>query len=163
MKFIVARYVFSPIALILLCLSVSGASAQHSTGGASNHGAAEPKLLRPEELVSILKSEKGPKPVIMQVGYRVLYAQAHVPGSEYVGPASSADGIQQLRKRVEDLSRTRPIALYCGCCPWDKCPNVNPAYKELRGMGFNNVKVLYTPNNFGTDWVDKGYPVEKGE
>jgi hypothetical protein len=30
-------------------------------------------------------------------------------------------------------------------------------------MGFSNVKVLYIPDNFGTDWVDKGYPVAKGE
>jgi hypothetical protein len=27
-------------------------------------------------------------------------------------------------------------------------------------MGFTNVKVLYLANNFGADWVDKGYPVE---
>jgi hypothetical protein len=30
-------------------------------------------------------------------------------------------------------------------------------------MGFSNVKVLYVANNFGTDWVDKGYPTVKGE
>ena len=30
-------------------------------------------------------------------------------------------------------------------------------------MGFTNVKVLYLANNFGADWVDKGYPVAKGE
>jgi hypothetical protein len=30
-------------------------------------------------------------------------------------------------------------------------------------VGFTNVKVLYISNNFGTNWVDKGYPVAKGE
>jgi len=30
-------------------------------------------------------------------------------------------------------------------------------------MGFTNVKVLYISNNFGTDWVSKGYPVAKGD
>jgi hypothetical protein len=29
-------------------------------------------------------------------------------------------------------------------------------------MGFTNVKVLYIADNFGKDWVDKGYPVAKG-
>lgn len=29
-------------------------------------------------------------------------------------------------------------------------------------MGFTNVKVLYLPDNFGADWADKVYPVEKG-
>jgi hypothetical protein len=28
-------------------------------------------------------------------------------------------------------------------------------------MGFSRVKVLYLANNFGADWVDKGYPVAK--
>jgi hypothetical protein len=30
-------------------------------------------------------------------------------------------------------------------------------------MGFTNVKALYIANNFGTDWVDKGYPSLKEE
>jgi hypothetical protein len=29
-------------------------------------------------------------------------------------------------------------------------------------MGFTNVKVLYLADNFGADWVDRGYPVERG-
>jgi thiosulfate/3-mercaptopyruvate sulfurtransferase len=122
-----------------------------------------PQLIQPEDLVNTLKSAKGSKPLIIQVGFRVLYVQAHVPGSEYTGPASSAEGIRQLRKRVEALPRTQSIVLYCGCCPWDKCPNVNPAYKEPRAMGFTNVRVLYIADNFGKDWVDKGYPVANGE
>jgi hypothetical protein len=122
-----------------------------------------PQLIQPEELVNILKSPRGPKPLVIQVGFHVLYVQAHIPRSEYIGPASSAEGIRQLRKRVEALPRTQSIVLYCGCCPWDKCPNINPAYKELRAMGFTNVRVLYIADNFGKDWVEKGYPVAKGE
>ena len=30
-------------------------------------------------------------------------------------------------------------------------------------MGFTNVKVLYIADNFGTDWVYKGYPTIKGQ
>ena len=30
-------------------------------------------------------------------------------------------------------------------------------------MGFKNVKVLYIAHNFGQDWVEKDYPVTKGE
>jgi len=30
-------------------------------------------------------------------------------------------------------------------------------------MGFTNVKVLYIAQNFGADWVSKGYPTEKSE
>ena len=120
------------------------------------------RLISPEELVKILQSSKGEKPLMIQVGSHVLYTQAHIPGSEYVGPASSESGIQQLRKRVESLPRNKFIVLYCGCCPWNHCPNVKPADDALRAMGFSNVKVLYIEGNFGADWVDKGYPTASG-
>jgi rhodanese-related sulfurtransferase len=119
-------------------------------------------LINPEELVKLLQSPKGEKPLMIQVGFHVLYLQAHIPGSEYIGPASTEDGLRQLRKRVEALPRNRFIIIYCGCCPWSHCPNVKPAADALHALGFTNVKVLYVANNFGTDWVDKGYPVAKG-
>jgi len=28
-------------------------------------------------------------------------------------------------------------------------------------MGFTRLRVLVLPNNFGIDWAQKGYPVEK--
>ncbi len=120
------------------------------------------EIIQPEELVSQLKA-KGKKPLLLHVGSHVLYSQAHIPGSEYIGAGATPDGIRQLRKRVEPLARTQAIILYCGCCPWSHCPNVHPAFEELSSMGFTNVKVLYIANNFGADWVQKGYPVASGE
>ena len=120
------------------------------------------RLINPEDLVNILKSGNE-KPVILQVGSHTLFLQAHIPGSEYVGAAASDAGLQQLRKRVESLPRNKFIVLYCGCCPWSHCPNVKPADEALHTMGFTNVKVLYISDNFGTNWVDKGYPTAKGE
>ena len=121
------------------------------------------RLVNPDELVKILQSAKSEKPLMIQVGSHVLYTQAHIPGSEYIGPASSETGFQLLRKRVEPLPRSKFIVLYCGCCPWSHCPNVKPADDALRAMGFTNVKVLYIPGNFGMDWVEKGFPVAKGD
>ena len=121
------------------------------------------RLITPDELVKILQSAKSEKPLMIQVGSHVLYTQAHIPGSEYIGPASSESGLQSLRKRVESLPRNKFIVLYCGCCPWNHCPNVKPADDALRAMGFTNVKVLYIPGNFGMDWVEKGFPVAKGD
>jgi thiosulfate/3-mercaptopyruvate sulfurtransferase len=120
------------------------------------------RLINPDDLLKILQS-KTEKPLMIQVGSHVLYSQAHIPGSEYIGPASSDAAVQQLRKRVESLPRTKFILIYCGCCPWGHCPNVKPADDALHAMGFTNVKVLYIANNFGADWVDKGYPVAKGD
>jgi len=125
-------------------------------------GIPSARLINPEDLVKVLQSGKE-KPLLIQVGAHVLYARAHIPGSEYIGPAASEAGLQQLRKRVESLPRTKFIVLYCGCCPWSHCPNVKPADAALHAMGFTNVKVLYIADNFGTNWVDKGHPVAKGE
>jgi thiosulfate/3-mercaptopyruvate sulfurtransferase len=121
------------------------------------------RLMNPEELVKILQSPKGEKPLLIHVGSHVMYEQAHIPGSEYIGPASYESGLQQLRQRVQALPKRKFIVIYCGCCPWSHCPNVKPADDALRALGFSNVKVLYLSDNFGVNWVNKGYPVAKGE
>jgi len=121
------------------------------------------RQISPEDLVRLLQNSDKQKPLLIHVGSHVLYGQAHIPGSEYIGPAANDARLEQLRKRVEALPRTKFIVLYCGCCPWTHCPNVKPADDALHAMGFTNVKVLYIGNNFGTDWVDKGYPTAKGE
>jgi rhodanese-related sulfurtransferase len=121
------------------------------------------RLIQPEDLAKSLQAAKGEKPLIFHVGPHALYGQAHIPGSEYLGSASTENGLQQLRKRVEKLPRTTSIVIYCGCCPWSHCPNIEPADATLQAMGFTNVKALYIANNFGADWVDKGFPVAKGE
>jgi thiosulfate/3-mercaptopyruvate sulfurtransferase len=117
-------------------------------------------LLQPQELNRALHSTNGARPVILQVGSRVMFQEAHIPGSEYGGQASGEAGLSLLRKRAAGLEHATPIVIYCGCCPWMRCPNIGPAYKTLLRMGFTNVKALYLADNFGTDWVDKGYPVE---
>jgi thiosulfate/3-mercaptopyruvate sulfurtransferase len=121
------------------------------------------RLINPDDLVKIFQSAKTEKPLMIQVGSHILYTQAYIPGSEYIGPASSESGLQSLRKRVESLPRNKFIILYCGCCPWSHCPNVKPADDAVKAMGFTNVKVLYIADNFGTDWVEKRYPVAKGD
>ena len=139
------------------------AGSSKSKATADKSSSAAPKLIQPEELARIVQSPQGVRPLIFQVGFRVLYLQAHIPNSEYIGPASEPESLQRLRQRVQGLRHTQYIVVYCGCCPWSKCPNIDPAYKELRALGFRNVKLLYIADNFGKDWVDKGYPVAKGE
>ncbi|HEX8814754.1 MAG TPA: rhodanese-like domain-containing protein [Terriglobales bacterium] len=121
------------------------------------------RLINPEDLVKILQNPKADQPLLIQVGSHTLYAQAHIPGSEYIGPASSPEGLDKLRKRVASLPKNKFIAIYCGCCPWSHCPNVKPADDTLQSLGFTNVKVLYIADNFGTNWVEKNYPTAKGD
>jgi thiosulfate/3-mercaptopyruvate sulfurtransferase len=150
------HFKYVPVVLVIALMSVALPAQQAGTISSS-------RLMQPVELVKVLQSSTGEKPLVIQVGSHVLYSQAHIPGSEYIGPASTAAGLQQLRQRVESLTRQKFIVIYCGCCPWSHCPNVKPADELLQTMGFTNVKVLYIANNFGADWVDKGYPVAKGD
>jgi thiosulfate/3-mercaptopyruvate sulfurtransferase len=67
-----------------------------------------------------------------------------------------------LKAEAEKLPRDREVVVYCGCCPWDRCPNVKPAVDLLRQMGFAKVKALYLATGFKVDWLDKGYEAEAG-
>ena len=98
---------------------------------------------------------------IVQVGFPALYHGAHIPDSVYAGPGSKPEGLALLQKTVADLPKDANIVLYCGCCPWDKCPNVRPAFRALKQSGYTGVKLLVIPTNLHTDWIEKGYPTTK--
>lgn len=116
-------------------------------------------LMAPGELAAVLNNAP---PTILQVGFSKLYEQAHIPGSVYAGPGRSAEGLANLKAHAETLPRHAPLVIYCGCCPWDRCPNMGAAYGALVQMGFTRLKALHIPDNFGQDWADKGYPVARG-
>ncbi len=119
-------------------------------------------LVQPADLAATLKNVAAPKPLLLHVGFHILYMQAHIPGSEYAGPASEQAGLQLLKNRVAKLPKNTAIVIYCGCCPWGDCPNIAAAYDALRALGFTQVNALYIADNFGTDWMDRGYPVARG-
>jgi hypothetical protein len=152
------------IALAVLFFVHSQLQAQGPFGAPSENSAfsiPQAQWIQPEELNRVLHGSDSVKPLVLQVGSHVLFDQAHIPGSEYVGPGSQSAGLQQLQNRVAPLARTTLIVLYCGCCPWNRCPNIAPAFRLLQRLGFTRVKVLYLADNFGTDWASKGYPVER--
>jgi rhodanese-related sulfurtransferase len=120
------------------------------------------QVVQPAALAAELKGS-GNKPLLLQVGFERLYQQGHIPGAKYCGPASSPEGVANLKACLRDVPHARSIVLYCGCCPWEECPNIRPAFETLKEMGFSNVKVLYIAHNFGRNWAQKGYPVSKGE
>jgi thiosulfate/3-mercaptopyruvate sulfurtransferase len=142
----------------LLLLAIAFAAAQ---GGTPELAPGSKAVIQPAELATLMQSGKAP--TVFYVGPRYLYSHGHIPGAEFIGPASEAASLDALRRRAANLPRSSAIVVYCGCCPWDHCPNIRPAGRELQRMKFTNVKVLYVATNFGTDWADKGYPTEKGE
>jgi thiosulfate/3-mercaptopyruvate sulfurtransferase len=120
------------------------------------------KLVQPADWAAKLKDGSESKTLMLHVGFKTMYDQAHIPGSEYAGPGNTGAGLQVLRDRVASLAKDAPIMIYCGCCPWTRCPNMAAAYDTLTELGFTNVKAMIIDDNFGKDWVEKGYPTAKG-
>ena len=124
--------------------------------------AADLALIQPDEMAAQLAAKEA-HPAVFQVGPNVLYRGKHIPGAVYAGPGSRPEGLELLKQAVDKLPRDGEIVLYCGCCPWDRCPNVKPAIDLLKEMGFTKTKVLYLPVGFKVDWLDKGYAAEAGQ
>ena len=123
--------------------------------------AADLALVQPRELAAQLAG-KGARPAVFMVGPNVLYRSRHIPGSLYAGPGVMEPGLTVLKTEVGQLPRDREVVVYCGCCPWDRCPFVRPALDLLKQMGFTKAKALYLETGFKVDWVDKGYATELG-
>lgn len=117
---------------------------------------ADRDLLQPEQVDKELKSA-----LVIHVGFPVLYRSAHIAGTQFAGPGSKPEGIADLKKAVAGQPLGREIVLYCGCCPFDKCPNIRPAFAALHEMGFTRVRVMMIATNLKADWIDKGYPTDK--
>jgi len=115
-------------------------------------------LLQPSMLAQALRSAKPP--IVLSIGFPVLYRSRHILHAVDAGPASKPEGIEALKRALAGIPKNADIVIYCGCCPMDKCPNVRPAYRALKELGFTNVRVLSMPTNMHTDWDSKDYPSE---
>ena len=135
-----------------------------AAGAADNARPMTPSdLVSAAQLNSQLPAVKAGKIILIQVGFHTMYMMGHIPGSQYTGSAAKAEGLEALKKLVARLPRNQKIVIYCGCCPWDDCPNIRPAFRALKEMGFTNFKVLDIPQRLGDDWTAKGFPIVKGE
>jgi thiosulfate/3-mercaptopyruvate sulfurtransferase len=116
-------------------------------------------LMEPFALAGILRSGKN-VPLIVDVGFPRLYRQRHIAHSVLAGPCGEPKGRAELTKTAARISKAAPIVIYCGCCPMIYCPNVAPAYRHLKDLGYEKVSILNLPANLHADWTAKGDPVE---
>ncbi|MBC8156008.1 MAG: rhodanese-like domain-containing protein [Bacteroidetes bacterium] len=112
------------------------------------------QLMEPSELADKINGPNTSKPLIISIG-----PAPTIKTSVGVGPGSEAENRAALARLVRNEPKTREIVLYCGCCPFAKCPNVRPAFTTLNERGFKNHRLLNLAKNLKTDWIDKGYPV----
>jgi len=148
-----------PLASVILSAQ-SGGSNQEKTSDPWTNA----QVLQAADLMRELGNAKsGSAPTIVYVGFRTLFEGGHVPGAAFHGTASTEKGLAELKKWAATLPRPANLIIYCGCCPFDHCPNIRPAYTALHDMDFTHVRVLDLPTSFAADWVEKGYPIQKGE
>ncbi len=134
-------------------------------GGAGSASSGEPwgtNTVAPAAFDREIAAAQGAdKPVIVCTAPEFMYRMGHIPGAVLHGPTSSPEGLSDLTNWAQALPRSTNLVVYCGCCPLRDCPNLRPAFQALKEMGFTHLRVLLIPNNFGTDWADRGYPVAR--
>ncbi len=113
------------------------------------------QLKDPAALAKVLKDPKAAKPVIFNVG-----PVEQIKGAIQIGPTVSDDNLAALRKQLGKLAKDKEVVIYCGCCPFQRCPNIRPAFDLLKELKFTNAKLLNLPMNLNEDWTSKGYPME---
>ena len=113
------------------------------------------QLMEPADLAKTLQAGKD-VPTIISIG-----PGAPIPFSINVGMVNHTEGLDKLKKRLSTLPAQTNLVVYCGCCPFEHCPNVRPAIDLLKEMKFTSYHLLNLPVNIKTNWIDKGYPVNK--
>ena len=110
------------------------------------------QLTTPAALAATLKANTE-VPVIFSVGPGAI-----IPNSIDIGMVKDEKNLDKFKEQLSKFPKSANILIYCGCCPYEHCPNVRPAIALLQSMQFTNYHLLDLPHNIKTDWIDKGYP-----
>lgn len=113
----------------------------------------EKQLMAPDALAKSINSGNN-KTYIFSIGPGAL-----IKNSIDIGPAQDKANLDKLRAELIKLPQGADIVIYCGCCPFNHCPNIRPAFSLLQELKFTNAKLLNLSTNLRTDWIGKGYPV----
>lgn len=115
----------------------------------------ENQLMQPAELAALIRDTNAIKPIIVSIG-----PGGGIPGSVEIGPTKEKENFDKLKSFLGGISNDTSIVIYCGCCPFEHCPNIRPAFDLLNDLHFTNHKLLDLPHNLKVDWIDKGFPIE---
>jgi thiosulfate/3-mercaptopyruvate sulfurtransferase len=136
------------IVCFVTMVGYQSASAQNPVNWTSD------QLIEPSELAASIKSDKE-IPIIFSIGPGAI-----IPHSKDMGMIKEEENMKKFKEQLLTLPKDTQIVVYCGCCPYEHCPNVRPAIQLLKDMKFTNYKLLDLPHNIKIDWINKGYPTE---
>ena len=141
-----SKFVFSVFIIAAIILAPDKSHAQQVNNWTSE------QLMPPALLAKNIRENKQ-LPIILSVGPMAL-----IPHSTDLGAASEPENLAKLKQELTNLPKDTAIVIYCGCCPFPRCPNVRPAIALLKEMNFTNFHLLNLPVSIKADWIDKGYP-----
>jgi thiosulfate/3-mercaptopyruvate sulfurtransferase len=128
----------------------------HSSCGQAQNDPWKPnQLMQPAALAGMIDANAKDLPMIICIGPGAL-----IKGSVDAGPAGSSGNLDKLKAMLEKENRNKSIVIYCGCCPFERCPNIRPAFNLLNSMHFTNHKLLNLSTSLKAEWLDKGYPTQ---
>lgn len=136
----------SILAIAISLLIGSNSFAQASKG--------ERRTLQPEALASLITANADSNMLILNTG-----PVDDIKHAVNIGAVSEEKNLKKLKRYLKNVPRDKEVIIYCGCCPFASCPNLNPAYDLLAEMNFTNYKILLLPEDLKMDWIDKGYPM----
>ena len=114
----------------------------------------ESELMEPATLAKNIDDASLLNTNIFNIG-----AVEDIKGAIHIGAVNNPENLAKLVDAVALLPKGKQIIIYCGCCPFAKCPNIRPAFNELKKLGFTNIKLLDLPVNLHTNWIAKGFPL----
>ena len=153
---------FAVLAIKLTAVPASQGRAQIGSATQPSDPWKPADLIEPKDFAALLTKPAGKKPLILYVGFPFLYKSAHIPGAIFLGAGRTSGGLAAIRKWAQSLAHGQAVVIYCGCCPWRVCPNVRGAFKALREVGAMDLKLVHIEGSLLEDWINKGYPIEKG-
>ena len=147
---------FLPVLFLLLASSFTGLAQALPGLRLEKDPWTKNQLIEPSELMAVLNNPKAAKPLIYNIG-----VVDNIPGAIAMGGASEKENLEKFRRTIVRLPKNTPVVIYCGCCPFAKCPNIRPAFNAMQAAGLTNGRLLHLPVNIRTDWIGKGYPLAK--
>src|SRR6266852_808141 len=103
----------------------------------ANRSMAEPwsdsQLMAPADLAAMLVHPDANTPLVYAVGPGAL-----IRNSIDMGPAHEKENLDKFKQALGKLPKDANIVIYCGCCPFEHCPNIRPAFSLMVEMKFTN-------------------------
>ncbi len=151
MRFIAPLFIF----IIMYSGAIGQTSPNHPVSLDKQDPWTQKDLIQPSELASMINNPDSKPIPIFNIG-----VVDDIKGAKNLGGATKKENLEKLRTELKGLPKSSMIVIYCGCCPFEKCPNIRPAFNLMKSLGYSKGRLLNIPQNLKQDWISKGYPLD---